>query len=338
MRRLVLLMILIADVGLADPALEGEWMIELVAGSTRIVGLLQLEESRGEWRAWVEGGPASVTVNNGNIQVRVDSRDIRGFKFDYVLTGALVLDRLTGTYSIESDAPVRVAPGTWGGARYVELPRADEPEPVDLSGIWVPARGVDFRKYSMDLTPAASEWLEQYLMHYDQPNVRCVSPGIVAMSAWGGYPFEILNTGDRLTFLYEFDSQVRRIFLDGREAPEHYQHSNMGFSNGRWEGEHLVIETTLLDNNIRDFRGEPLSRNARLEEVYSLSDDGQRLSAVITLHDPENYERPPVRRRAWTRNPDAVIYPYECDPDSFYRQMYNEGLLDMYFERSDRRF
>ena len=69
-----------------------------------------------------------------------------------------------------------------------------------------------------------------------------------------------------------------------------------------------------------------------------LSADGQTLSAVITLHDPENYRRPPVRRRAWTRNPDTWIFPNECDPDSFFRQMYNEQLLDMYFDRSRRRF
>ena len=34
----------------------------------------------------------------------------------------------------------------------------------------------------------------------------------------------------------------------------------------------------------------------------------------------------------------SQIFPNECDPDSFYRQMYNEDLLDMYFERSRRRF
>lgn len=57
----------------------------------------------------------------------------------------------------------------------------------------------------------------------------------------------------------------------------------------------------------------------------------------LELHDPENYKQPPVRRRMSTRNPDTEIFPYECDPDSFYRQMYNERQLDMYFERSRRR-
>ena len=338
MRILTVLSLLAATSAFSNPALEGDWMIELTSERAKIIGLLQLEQDDGRWRAWVEGGPAAVEVQGNSITVGVDSRDLRGFVFDYVLSGVLDDGTLSGTYSIRSDAAVRIQPGNWEGKRHVAIPRPAEPEPFDIAGTWVPAPGVDFRKYSMELTPAAKAWHEDYLPHYDQPNVRCVSPGIVAMVAWGGYPVEILDTAGRLTFLYEFDSQVRRIYLDGREPPEFFQHSNMGFSIGRWEGQHLVVETSYLERNIRDFRGEPLSRNARLEEVYSLSEDGERLSAVITLYDPENYERPPIRRRAWTRRGDATIYPYECDPDSFYRQMYNENLLDMYFERSQRRF
>ncbi len=62
------------------------------------------------------------------------------------------------------------------------------------------------------------------------------------------------------------------------------------------------------------------------------------LSAVLTVHDPENYLRPPVRRRQWQRNDAAVIFPYTCDPDSFYLQMYEEGEMDIYIKRTDRRF
>ena len=313
-------------------------MIELTSDRAPIIGLLELERHDGEWKGWVEGGPVPVEIGENRIRIQVDTRDLRGFVFFYELEGTLAGDTILGSYDISSKARVNASPGTWTGVRHVPTERAREPDPVDITGTWTGAPGIDFRKYAMDLTPAASEWHADYLMHYDQPNVRCVSPGITAMVAWGAYPFEILESENRLTFLYEFDSEVRRIFLDGREPPEFYQHSGMGFSTGRWEGRHLVVETTLLAPNIRDFRGEPISKNARLEEVYSLSEDGQTLNAVVTLHDPENYERPPIRRRAWTRNPEAQIFPNECDPDSFFRQMYNEDLLDMYFERSRRRF
>ena len=111
-----------------------------------------------------------------------------------------------------------------------------------------------------------------------------------------------------------------------------------GYSNGYWDGSTLVIETQLLAANVRDFRGEPTSDDAQMVERYKLSEDGQTLSLVVELHDPTNYQRPAIRRRQWVRNPDTEIFPYECDPDSFFRQMYDENRLDMYMERWDRRF
>jgi hypothetical protein len=56
------------------------------------------------------------------------------------------------------------------------------------------------------------------------------------------------------------------------------------------------------------------------------------------LHDPQYYVRPPVRRRQWQRDDSAEIFPYTCDPDSFYLTIYEEGKMDMYLERTDRRF
>ena len=100
----------------------------------------------------------------------------------------------------------------------------------------------------------------------------------------------------------------------------------------------LVIDTALLDKTVRDFRGEPVSENARIEERYSLSDDGNTLTLVVTVHDPDNYFRPPVRRRLWRRDASTEIFPYTCDPDSFYLPMYEDGEMDMYIERTDRRF
>jgi hypothetical protein len=34
----------------------------------------------------------------------------------------------------------------------------------------------------------------------------------------------------------------------------------------------------------------------------------------------------------------AEIFPYTCDPDSFYLKMYEDGEMDMYIERTDKRF
>jgi hypothetical protein len=324
--------------GATQDVFEGEWMLEIRPTGAPIIGLLQIEKTANDWSAFVEGGPAPVRIDKDNIELLIDTRDLSGFPFNWKLVGTFADGELSGTFSKEGATEFSATGGTWTAVPYVPRPPPSPAKPVDMSGTWTAAPGVDFRKYSMDLTPAAQEWFDGYLMHYDQPNVRCVSPGIVAMVAWGAYPFEILQSADRLTFIYEFESEVRRIYLDGRNEPEYYPHSPMGFSTATWDGSDLVVETHLLSQNIRDFRGEPLSENATMQEIYSLSEDGNTLSAVITLTDTENYKRSPIRRRKWTRNPETEIFPYECDPDSFYRQMYNEGLLEMYFERSKRRF
>lgn len=321
----------------AGDSVEGDWDLELTGDGPPIIGVLTLRKFGDEWTGHVEGGPVDVAIGAGSIEVVVDSRDLAGFVFNRRLVGNYTDDAMEGSFTIEGATEDPEPGGQWRAARKMaERPR-QSPEPVSIGGIWTPAPGVDFRKYSMDLTDSAEEWHDGYMMHYDQPNVRCVSPGIVAMVAWGAYPMEIIESENRLTYLYEVGSEVRRIFLDGRNPPDYYPPSPMGFSNGYWDGSDLIIETQLLEANVRDFRGEPVSEGARMHERYSLSEDGESLSAVITLLDPANYEVPPVRRRKWTRNTDTQIYPYECDPESFYRQMYEQKKLDMYYKRSERR-
>ena len=90
-------------------------------------------------------------------------------------------------------------------------------------------------------------------------------------------------------------------------------------------------------SRIRDFNGEPISDKTTLEERYRLSEDGNRLTLVLTMNDPDHYLRQPIRRRVWTRQDDAVIYPFECDPDSFFRQVFDEGRMEEYIKRSPRR-
>lgn len=316
---------------------EGEWMVELSGEGPPIIGMLVLQKSADGWTGHIEGGPVGVTIENDMIEVLVDSRDLAGFVFNRRLSGKYSASAMSGSFTIEGATEDPEPGGNWTAVRKQVMRPRQAPKPVDISGIWTPAPGVDFRKYSMDLTKAAEDWHAGYVMHYDQPNVRCVSAGIVAMVAWGAYPFEILSSQNRLTFLYEVDSEVRRVFLDGKEPPEYFPPSSMGYSNGYWDGSDLIVETQLLEGNVRDFRGEPVSEGARMHERYSVSKDGNTLSAVIQLIDPANYKVAPIRRRQWVRNPATEIYPYECDPDSFYRQMYEQGKLDMYFERSVRR-
>ena len=351
--KFLILIMLLSSPGFAQHSIEGEWMLELNGAKAQIgdsivigapigtrpsiVGKLSLKKLGEKWIGHVEGGPVTVNIEGNSIEILVDSRDLAGFVFIRHLRGEYSDQTMAGTFTIEGATEVPEPGGIWTAVRKLPENINLPPTPVDMTGIWTPAPGMDFRKYSMDLTDKAKLWHKDYINHYDQPNVRCVSPGIVAIVAWGAYPFEILESNNRLTFLYEVDSEVRRIFMNDKQPPEYYLPSAMGFSNGYWNGSNLIIETQLLEGNVRDFRGEPISEGAKMHEIYSLSTDGKTLTAVIKLLDSKNYNQPPIRRRKWVRNPNTEIYPYECDPDSFFRQMYNEKKLDMYFGRSYRR-
>ena len=191
------------------------------------------------------------------------------------------------------------------------------------------------RKYTMDLTDNAKAWLDAYDARMDEPQKRCVSPGLVAATTWI-FPFELIVSEERnrLTMLYEAFGLSRRVYMKQNGMPEFYPESSMGYSQGHLRNGELIIETTLLAASTRDFNGEPVSDSTRIEERYFLTNDGNRLNLVMHMHDPKNYHRPPIRRRAWDRNDETLIFPFECDPDSFFRQLFNEGRMQEYIDRA----
>jgi len=338
MRQLLIFLLFVSPLASAQENIEGRWLLSLQDKQRTLVGLLEIEKSDTGLVAYLEGGPASVEIDGNNVVITADSRDVRGFVFDRRMTGTIDGDLMNGTYAQVGAAAQKEKPGPWRAVREESV--ADDklaPSPVDLTGTWVATQELDFRKYTMALTQAGEEWLEVYLPYYDQPDVRCTSVGLPALATYS-FPFEIIASDNRLTMIYEYQSNVRRIWLDDSDPGEYVPPSRMGHSNGHWEGSTLVINTTHLEKTVRDFRGELISDDARIEERYTPSEDGNTLTAVITVHDPDNYSRPPVRRRQWRRNNAADIFPYTCDPDSFYLKMYEDGEMDMYLQRADKRF
>ena len=323
----------------------GEWMVTIDApGVVPYVGLLDIERVEGDWLAHIENGPAPLTVAGNDIEVRVDARDRQGFRFERVLIGRLEDGTISGTVGtagiLETAAEFGEDGSPWRAVRADSIPPRDSRGYAleDFEGTWVGIRGVDLRKYTMDLTPKARAWVDAYDARMDEPQKRCVSPGLVAAATWI-FPFEIIvsERRNRLTLLYEAFGLHRRVFMDQTELPEFYPESSMGYSQGRFEGGEVLIETTLLSANTRDFNGEPVGEDTRIVERYFLTNDGNRLNLVMHMHDPEHYHRPPIRRRAWDRNDESLIFPFECDPDSFFRQLYSEGRMQEYIDRAHMR-
>lgn len=324
-----------------EDAFTGDWQLTIdVPRAVALTGALEIKWRNGEPLAWVENGPAPVSISGDTIEITVDSRDRQGFRFLRILTGSLADGMISGSMHsvdiLKSAAEYGEDGSTWTATRPVATTaNPDKYSLKDFAGTWIGIRGVDLRKYTMDLTDAGKAWLSAYDARMDEPQKRCVSPGLVAATTWI-FPFELIVTEERnrLTMLYEAFGLSRRVFMNQTELPDYFPESSMGYSQGRFENGELIVETTLLAASTRDFNGEPVSDSTRIVERYFLTEGGDRLNMVMHMFDPQNYHRPPIRRRAWDRNDAALILPFECDPDSFFRQLFSEGRMQEYIDRA----
>ncbi len=323
--------------------IAGEWMLSIDQGRGPMAGHLELVHDGDGFVGHVEGGPVTVSVEGNLIVLGIDDRTGAGERYVRTLTGALNGDVMEGRFGPEEssefcrDFPLSCdePAGTWRAERILNSPSQEQtPRPVDLSGIWVTAPGGGgIARFSMDLTPAAQAWVDEFDTELDLPSQRCVSSGLFRRFTSN---IEIMKSDSHFTFLYSV-GEARRIHTDGRTPPDSWFPTPLGYSVGTWEGSTLVVRTTHLQPTVRGYRGEPISENAQFEERYTLSGDGMTLSGVLVLHDPQNYRKPPMRRRVWRRDPQAEFTLVSCDPDSFFRQLYEDGKMEQYINRSDRR-
>jgi hypothetical protein len=203
--------------------------------------------------------------------------------------------------------------------------------PPDLTGIWtMQANGRagaalngpgDFER-TAPFTPLARAKLAEYHALVDPtgdtPGAHCVPHGMpLAVFLGGGYPVEFIQRPEQLTIIYETHNEVRRVFLDGRHIdPKDILPSRGGISQGRWEGDTLVVETTGLKESI----DQPTAHgeNARIVERYTpLTRDGmRRLRVEVTIHDPEFYTSPSTLVREYTELQEGRMLDYDCtEPD-----------------------
>jgi hypothetical protein len=349
---LLLASLIVVSVGARadDSGFVGKWRLTLKEGRMTKEALLEIRDTGDGLAAWVEGGTAPLVVDGDRIEIAIDDRKIRGGSMVRYLRGTHDGESLSGEYGPDHDPTEQelaiceniplactVPTGTWQAVP--EPPPGDaamEPAPVDLSGAWEMI-GRPLYKYTSDLTDAGQAWKDGFDVTMDLPGLRCQPWGLV--NSWGfraiGTP-EIFQGEKQITMVT--GTEVRRIYLDGRRPPEYTDWYPNGFSNGHWEGSTLVVTTDHLQPSIREWMGDPVSEDAVVVERYHIDEDGF-LVGVMALHDPVNYNEPPLKRARWRRaSDDAIRFPSLCDPDSFYRELYDDGRLDTYWQRSDRRF
>jgi len=100
---------------------------------------------------------------------------------------------------------------------------------------------------------------------------------------------QLLQARDHITFLYNEDDQVRRVWLN-RAHPRNVKPTPMGDSVGRYEGDTLVIDTVGIATGplaMNDRYGTPRSPSAHIIERYRLI-DGAAAKEAAERHIREN--------------------------------------------------
>ncbi len=148
----------------------------------------------------------------------------------------------------------------------------------------------------------------------DDRGMQCLPDGVPRVLL-RLYPIEITQTEQSITMRFEAWDVVRTIHMDGSTPPGDLEHSPLGYSVGRWEGETLIVETTHVTEAVLSLEGVPYSERSRVIERYWRGHNGNNLLLDVVLDDAVNYSRPfLLTRRELSWNPDGVIYPWQCEP------------------------
>ena len=143
------------------------------------------------------------------------------------------------------------------------------------------------------------------------PEVKCYLPG-VPRAAYLPYPFQIIQSRDNIMMAYEYAGAVRVINMGApTKAPAD---SWMGWSNGHWEGETLVVDVTSQNEDTWfDHAGNFHSEALHVVERYTPR-SADTLNYEATIEDAKVFSRPwkismPLYRHV---EKNARILEYRC--------------------------
>jgi hypothetical protein len=143
------------------------------------------------------------------------------------------------------------------------------------------------------------------------PEIKCYLPG-VPRAMYMPYPFQIIQSQKHIMMVFEYASAVRTIYMDNhREAPAE---TWMGWSNGRWEGNTLVVDSTgFMDQTWFDRAGNFHSDALHVVERFTVLTAGA-LQYEVTIEDPKVFTRPwkmsmPLYRRL---EKNAQLMEFKC--------------------------
>jgi len=145
------------------------------------------------------------------------------------------------------------------------------------------------------------------------PEAKCYLPG-VPRATYMPFPFQIIQGDKKIVIAYEYASASRIIPLEKvGEAPTD---SYMGWSQGRWEGDTLVVDVTgFNDKTWFDRAGDFHSESLHVVERYTPA-SASMMNYEATMEDAKVFTRAwkiafPLYRRA---EANAQFLEFKCVP------------------------
>lgn len=193
------------------------------------------------------------------------------------------------------------------------------PAKPDFSGFWepddkskLPHDDAAFTKFAQDeLAKAQAARKGQWI---DRNSVYCLPAGMPFMMGTSE-GFDIVQAKTEMVIISEERPSPRHVFLDGRghPSPDIWDPTTVGHSTATWNGETLVVDTVAFRPGVAG--GLVLTDTTKLEERYTLQNEGKQLKIDFTWNDPKTLEKPYTYSFVLNRGPaDREAYEYYCDP------------------------
>ena len=209
-------------------------------------------------------------------------------------------------------------PGALPGGSWASLARLP-----DLTGVWnVKDQFANLGKPRPrpKLTAAYAARRDAFLAsqakgeNLQPPAANCVPFGMPMVMNL--YPIEFVPTPGKITVLMETDSQMRRIFTDGRPLPDDPDLTFQGTSVGHWEGRTLDVDTVGFDPQT------PLSPGGVGHSDQMRIHERMRLTAPdileiqTTVTDPQALAEPFTSTVLYERHRDWTLKEYICEENN----------------------
>lgn len=197
----------------------------------------------------------------------------------------------------------------------------------------VPAGQSVVRGGTIPYLPRALEQREQNRAKWpaEDTEAKCYRSGIPRQT-YMPYPFEIIQGDGDMLFNYEYATSSRTVRIgESHISPDEVIVDQwLGWSNGQWDGDTLVVDVfgnmpVWLDRAGNFHNG----GTTTVTERYTLMEDKNHIWYEATITDPATYSRPwtiemPLYRRI---EANAAVFEFKCI-DSAEPLLYGELLND----------